>query len=151
MYKEILFYLMLIGSVSRATAIFMLAHFNKINLPVVTVVLSALIAFFGVCLVVKRIIRDIHMWELATYHILADVSVIFNFIVLRFTPMDISMIETVITGSVLSLVVSLTVLSLALRKKHYITLRKLRKAKIPPIHEEPKIEDDSEINQESLK
>lgn len=126
MYKEILFYLMLIGSVSRTTAIVMLTKFDKLNLPTSIVISSSIMAFLGIFFVLKRMIKDVKIWELGIYHILVDVSVIINFIILRFFPMDISMIETVVTGSVLSFIVSVTALFLTFSRKKYKTIIRLK-------------------------
>ena len=76
MYKNILFYTMLIGAVTRLISAGMLAMMGKINLPVELVILS--------------------------------------------------LIETLITGSVLSVLVSAALLFLTFRRKRYITIRQRR-------------------------
>lgn len=126
MYKQILFYMVLAGAVCRITALVLLTALHQIHLPWLVVLLSLVVAVLGVAVVVKRLVRDVSIWQLAGYHILADAVTILNFIILSFSPLDVSMIETAITGSVLSVVASLTVLALAFRRKRYITIRQRR-------------------------
>lgn len=124
MYKQILFYLMLIDAVSRTTAITLLAVLDRINLPVSVVLLSAFLALLGIILVIRRLVKGLKLLDLTIYHITAIFVTILSFFLLRFYPSDISMIETLITGSVLSLLLSVTFLILAMRKKRYITIQR---------------------------
>ena len=126
MYKQILFYMALAGAVCRITALVLLTALHQIHLPWLVLTLSVLVAVLGVAVVVKRLVREVSIWQLAGYHILADVVTILNFILLSFSPIDVSMIETAITGSVLSVLASVTVLVLAFRRKRYITVRQRR-------------------------
>ena len=112
LYKNILFYTMLIGAVTRLISAGMLAMMGKINLPVELVILSLAIAFFGFVVV--------------AYHVAADLAAIISMVVLHFYVVDISLIETLITGSVLSVLVSAALLFLTFRRKRYITIRQRR-------------------------
>ena len=112
LYKNILFYTMLIGAVTRLISAGMLAMMGKINLPVELVILSLAIAFFGFVLVVKRQVFSIKLSEVVAYQ--------------HFYVVDISLIETLITGSVLSVLVSAALLFLTFRRKRYITIRQRR-------------------------
>ena len=123
LYKNILFYTMLIGAVTRLVSAGMLAMMGKINLPVELVILSLAIAFFGFVLVVKRQVFSIKLSEVVAYHVAADLSAIISMVVLHFYVVDISLIETLITGSVLSVLVSAALLFLTFRK---ITIRQRR-------------------------
>lgn len=69
LYKNILFYTMLIGAVTRLISAGMLAMMGKINLPVELVILSLAIAFFGFVLVVKRQVFSIKLSEVVAYHV----------------------------------------------------------------------------------
>lgn len=124
MYKNILFYLMLMDTVSRATAITLLAVMNKINLPVSVVLLSAFVALLGVVLIIKQIVKGTRLRDLAVYHISGSVTILISFVILHFFPSDISMVETLITGSVLSIILSVTFLVLAFRKRRYVTIQR---------------------------
>lgn len=123
MYKKILFYMMLAGSATRLVSAALLAMMDKINLPVLLVALSLFIAILGIALVIKSFRKKISLPELFLYHFIADIGAVFSFIVLHFNMVDISLIETLITGSVLSVLASATVLYLTFRKKRYITIR----------------------------
>ena len=126
LYKNILFYTMLIGAVTRLISAGMLAMMGKINLPVELVVLSLAIAFFGFVLVVKRQVFSIKLSEVVAYHVAADLSAMASMVALHFYAVDISLIETLITGSVLSVLVSAALLFLTFRRKRYITIRQRR-------------------------
>lgn len=128
MYKKILFYLMLAGCVTRLTAFGILSLLGKVHLPQLVVVLSLLVALYGVALVIKQFVSKLTLWQLVSYQLAADVGAVISFVALRFSMVDISLIETLITGSVLSVIVSVTVLYMTFRKKRYITIQKRREA-----------------------
>lgn len=128
MYKKILFYMMLAGSATRLVSAALLSMMNRINLPVILVALSLLIAGMGIALVIKSFRKKITLSELVAYHLTADAGAVFSFIVLHFYMVDILLIETLITGSVLSVLASGIVLFLAFRKKRYITVRQKKES-----------------------
>lgn len=130
MYKKILFYLMLAGSMTRLTASALLAMLGKINLPVLLVVLSLLVAGLGVFTVVKAFWGKITLTNLVVYHLVAGAATVLSFILLHFYMVDISLIETLITGSVLSLLLSATVLLLTFRKRRYVTVRQKKEKQL---------------------
>lgn len=130
MYKKILFYLMLAGSMTRLTASALLAMLGKINLPVLLVVLSLLVAGLGIFTVAKAFWGKITLTNLVVYHLVAGAATVLSFILLHFYMVDISLIETLITGSVLSLLFSATVLLLTFRKKRYITVRQKKEKQL---------------------
>lgn len=130
MYKKILFYLMLAGSMTRLTASALLAMMGKINLPVLLVVLSLLVAGLGIFTVAKAFWGKITLTNLVVYHLVAGAATVLSFILLHFYMVDISLIETLITGSVLSLLFSATVLLLTFRKKRYITVRQKKEKQL---------------------
>ncbi len=130
MYKKILFYLMLAGSMTRLTASALLAMLGKINLPVLLVVLSLLVAGLGIFTVVKAFWGKITLTNLVVYHLVAGAATVLSFILLHFYMVDISLIETLITGSVLSLLLSATVLLLTFRKRRYVTVRQKKEKQL---------------------
>lgn len=130
MYKKILFYLMLAGSMTRLTASALLAMLGKINLPVLLVVLSLLVAGLGIFTVVKAFWGKITLTNLVVYHLVAGAATALSFILLHFYMVDISLIETLITGSVLSLLLSATVLLLTFRKRRYVTVRQKKEKQL---------------------
>ena len=130
LYKKILFYLMLAGSMTRLTASALLAMMGKINLPVLLVVLSLLVAGLGIFTVAKAFWGKITLTNLVVYHLVAGAATVLSFILLHFYMVDISLIETLITGSVLSLLFSATVLLLTFRKKRYITVRQKKEKQL---------------------
>ena len=126
MYKNILFYTMLIGAVTRLVSAAMLAMMGKINLPVGLVILSIAVAFFGFILTGKKMVSSIKLSEVVAYHLAADLSAMVSMVALHFYAVDISLIETLITGSVLTVLFSVALLFLTFRKKRYITIRQKR-------------------------
>ena len=130
LYKKILFYLMLAGSMIRLTASALLAMLGKINLPVLLVVLSLLVAGLGIFTVVKAFWGKITLTNLVVYHLVAGAATVLSFILLHFYMVDISLIETLITGSVLSLLLSATVLLLTFRKRRYVTVRQKKEKQL---------------------
>jgi len=130
LYKKILFYLMLAGSMTRLTASALLAMLGKINLPVLLVVLSLLVAGLGIFTVVKAFWGKITLTNLVVYHLVAGAATVLSFILLHFYMVDISLIETLITGSVLSLLLSATVLLLTFRKRRYVTVRQKKEKQL---------------------
>lgn len=130
LYKKILFYLMLAGSMTRLTASALLALLGKINLPVLLVVLSLLVAGLGIFTVVKAFWGKITLTNLVVYHLVAGAATVLSFILLHFYMVDISLIETLITGSVLSLLLSATVLLLTFRKRRYVTVRQKKEKQL---------------------
>lgn len=130
LYKKILFYLMLAGSMTRLTASALLAMLGKINLPVLLVVLSLLVAGLGIFTVVKAFWGKITLTNLVVYHLVAGAATALSFILLHFYMVDISLIETLITGSVLSLLLSATVLLLTFRKRRYVTVRQKKEKQL---------------------
>ena len=126
MYTTILFYMMLAGAVTRLVSAGMLAMMGRINLPAGLVVLSVAVALLGLGLVAKRCLGNLRLREIVSYHLTADVV---SIVVLHFYMVDVSMIETLITGSVLSVLASVSVLFLAFRKKRYITVRRQQEDK----------------------
>ena len=119
MYTTILFYMMLAGAVTRLVSAGMLAMMGRINLPAGLVLLSLAVALLGLGLVAKRCLGNLRLREIVSYHLTADVVSLVSIVVLHFYMVDISMIETLITGSVLSVLASVSVLFLAFRKKRY--------------------------------
>ena len=75
---------------------------------------------------VKRQVFSIKLSEVVAYHVAADLAAIISMVVLHFYVVDISLIETLITGSVLSVLVSAALLFLTFRRKRYITIRQRR-------------------------
>lgn len=130
LYKKILFYLMLAGSMTRLTASALLAMLGKINLPVLLVLLSLLVAGLGIFTVVKAFWGKITLTNLVVYHLVAGAATVLSFILLHFYMVDISLIETLITGSVLSLLLSATVLLLTFRKRRYVTVRQKKEKQL---------------------
>ena len=130
LYKKILFYLMLAGSMTRLTASALLAMLGKINLPVLLVLLSLLVAGLGIFTVVKALWGKITLTNLVVYHLVAGAATVLSFILLHFYMVDISLIETLITGSVLSLLLSATVLLLTFRKRRYVTVRQKKEKQL---------------------
>ena len=51
---------------------------------------------------------------------------VISFVAMRLSLVDVSLIETLITGSVLSVLLSVTVLYMTFRRKRYITIQKRR-------------------------
>ena len=121
---------MLAGSMTRLTASALLAMMGKINLPVLLVVLSLLVAGLGIFTVAKAFWGKITLTNLVVYHLVAGAATVLSFILLHFYMVDISLIETLITGSVLSLLFSATVLLLTFRKKRYITVRQKKEKQL---------------------
>lgn len=126
LYKKILFYTMLAGAVTRLVSAAMLAMMGKINLPVGLVILSIAVAFFGFILTGKKMVSSIKLSEVVAYHLAADLSAMVSMVALHFYAVDISLIETLITGSVLTVLFSVALLFLTFRKKRYITIRQKR-------------------------
>ena len=116
--------MMLAGAVTRLVSAGMLAMMGRINLPAGLVLLS-----LGLGLVAKRCLGNLRLREIVSYHLTADVVSLVSIVVLHFYMVDISMIETLITGSVLSVLASVSVLFLAFRKKRYITVRRQQEDK----------------------
>ena len=102
---------------------------GRINLPAGLVVLSVAVALLGLGLVAKRCLGNLRLREIVSYHLTADVVSLVSIVVLHFYMVDVSMIETLITGSVLSVLASVSVLFLAFRKKRYITVRRQQEDK----------------------
>ena len=126
MYKKILFYMMLAGCVTRVTAFVVLSLLGRIHLPLFVVVLSLLIAVYGIVLVVKQFVSKLTLGQLVSYQLAADVGAVISFVAMRLSLVDVSLIETLITGSVLSVLLSVTVLYMTFRRKRYITIQKRR-------------------------
>lgn len=129
MYATILFYMMLAGAVTRLVSAGMLAMMGRINLPAGLVILSVAVALLGLGLVAKRCLSNLRLREVVSYHLAADLVSVVSIIVLHFYMVDVSMIETLITGSVLSVLASVSVLFLTFRKKRYITVRRQQEGK----------------------
>lgn len=126
MYKKILFYMMLAGCVTRVTAFVVLSLLGRVHLPLFVVVLSLLIAVYGIVLVVKQFVSQLTLGQLVSYQLAADVGAVISFVAMRLSLVDVSLIETLITGSVLSVLLSVTVLYMTFRRKRYITIQKRR-------------------------
>ena len=126
MYKKILFYMMLAGCVTRVTAFVVLSLLGRVHLPLFVVVLSLLIAVYGIVLVVKQFVSKLTLGQLVSYQLAADVGAVISFVAMRLSLVDVSLIETLITGSVLSVLLSVTVLYMTFRRKRYITIQKRR-------------------------
>ena len=126
MYKKILFYMMLAGCVTRVTAFVVLSLLGRVHLPLFVVVLSLLIAVYGIVLVVKQFVSKLTLGQLVSYQLVADVGAVISFVAMRLSLVDVSLIETLITGSVLSVLLSVTVLYMTFRRKRYITIQKRR-------------------------
>lgn len=124
MYKKLLYYMMIAGCGTRLISTIVLSILNAIHLPVFVVMLSLCIVGLGIFMIVKGIVGKIKLFNLVAYHVTADLGTVLSFIILHFYAVDISMIETLITGSVLSILLSVTALFLTFRKKRYVTIRR---------------------------
>ena len=118
--------MMLAGCVTRVTAFVVLSLLGRVHLPLFVVVLSLLIAVYGIVLVVKQFVSKLTLGQLVSYQLAADVGAVISFVAMRLSLVDVSLIETLITGSVLSVLLSVTVLYMTFRRKRYITIQKRR-------------------------
>ena len=118
--------MMLAGCVTRVTAFVVLSLLGRVHLPLFVVVLSLLIAVYGIVLVVKQFVSKLTLGQLVSYQLVADVGAVISFVAMRLSLVDVSLIETLITGSVLSVLLSVTVLYMTFRRKRYITIQKRR-------------------------
>lgn len=118
--------MMLAGCVTRVTAFVVLSLLGRVHLPLFVVVLSLLIAVYGIGLVVKQFVSKLTLGQLVSYQLAADVGAVISFVAMRLSLVDVSLIETLITGSVLSVLLSVTVLYMTFRRKRYITIQKRR-------------------------
>lgn len=118
--------MMLAGCVTRVTAFVVLFLLGRVHLPLFVVVLSLLIAVYGIGLVVKQFVSKLTLGQLVSYQLAADVGAVISFVAMRLSLVDVSLIETLITGSVLSVLLSVTVLYMTFRRKRYITIQKRR-------------------------
>ena len=83
MYKKILFYMMLAGCVTRVTAFVVLSLLGRVHLPLFVVVLSLLIAVYGIGLVVKQFVSKLTLGQLVSYQLAADVGAVISFVAMR--------------------------------------------------------------------
>ena len=118
--------MMLAGCVTRVTAFVVLSLLGRVHLPLFVVVLSLLITVYGIVLVVKQFVSKLTLGQLVSYQLAADVGAVISFVAMRLSLVDVSLIETLITGSVLSVLLSVTVLYMTFRRKRYITIQKRR-------------------------
>ena len=115
---------MLLSTAIRGSAIALLTLIGENHLPVSVTLISLTVVILGVLLTVKRVLKGIRLWELAVFHGAEMASIILSIIVLRFFPQDISSLETLITGTVLTILLDGTFLFLAYRKKRYISIER---------------------------
>ena len=122
LYKNLLLYAMLAGASIRVLSAAVLAAMGQLNLPSSLVILSLIIAFLGFVLGIKRVVSGVRLVELVLYQAVADIGAVVSMIALHFYMVDIPLVETLVTGSVLSILASIVLLALALRTRRYITI-----------------------------
>ena len=107
MYKNLLLYAMLAGASIRVLSAAVLAAMGQLNLPSSLVILSLIIAFLGFVLGIKRVVSGVRLVELVLYQAVADIGAVVSMIALHFYMVDIPLVETLVTGSVLSILASI--------------------------------------------
>lgn len=132
MYKKILFFLMLADCACRGSSIIVLSLLGELHLPVFLIVISALVALLGIGLIVKFVRHGLRLSQLALFHLCGIGATVFSLVALWFWPTDVSIIETLITGSMLTVLLNGTFLALAYHKKHYITIKQREQKQLPP-------------------
>jgi len=123
LYKKILLFLMLVDCACRGCAIIVLPMLGELHLPVFLIALSALITVLGIGLIVKFVRSGLRLAHLALFHLCSIGSAAASLVSLWFWPINVPIIETLITGSLLTILVNGTFLALAYHKKHYLTVQ----------------------------
>lgn len=114
----------------RGSAIVVLTAMGENHLPISVTLLSTGLVLLGGGLVAKRITKGLRLKELTFYHLLTVALILLSFVILRFYPADVSAIETLITGTLLDVLMSVTFVVLAYRKKRYVTIQKTVEAEL---------------------
>ena len=135
-YKKILFYLMLADCACRGCAIVLLALLGEIHIPLFLVILSIAVTLLGIGLIVKYVRQGLRLNQLALFHLSAIICTLISLGALWFWPTDVSIFETLITGSLSTVILNGTLLALAYYKKHYITISQ-QSAQALPLPKEP--------------
>ncbi len=130
MYKKILFYLMLVSTLLRITSILLFNLSGVSHLPMSVTLLSGALAVVGCVLVIRTVKHGLRLKELTIFHCSEIALTCASFAILHFSPLDISIFETLITGNILTIVLDATFLLLAYRKKRYITIANTEKTTV---------------------
>lgn len=110
MVKKLMFHIMLFLTSMRFCALAYMLTVSPHRLPVAVLISSGIIVWIGIGYACRTIIKSyLTRRELQLYYILAFISITFNLIVMKlFSRVDVQIIDLCVTGTLLELVVFVT-------------------------------------------
>lgn len=123
MLKRVMFFLMAAYSLLRLLALAYTVAVQVERLPVLAYILSGATVVIGLFLVCKRILVGIRMRQVELYYFVTALTSAFNLIYVRFTSrIDATLVDFLVIGTVLDIVVSVTLLVMAEKERHYVRI-----------------------------
>lgn len=120
MLKKLMFYFMCIYSAARFLGLSYIISTQKERLPYPVYIAAGIGAIFGILLLCKRIITRVKMRELEVYYFITALAAAFNLIFIRCSRrIEATPLDFLIIGTVLDIVVSITVIVLAEKEQKY--------------------------------
>ena len=118
--KKLMFYFMCIYSAARFLGLSYIISTQKERLPYPVYIAAGIGAIFGILLLCKRIITRVKMRELEVYYFITALAAAFNLIFIRCSRrIEATPLDFLIIGTVLGVVVSITVIVLAEKEQKY--------------------------------
>lgn len=118
--KKLMFFLMCIYSAARFLGLSYIISTQKERLPYPVYIAAGIGAIFGILLLCKRIINRVKMRELEAYYCITALAAAFNLIFIRCSRrIEATPLDFLIIGTVLDIVVSITIIVLAEKEQKY--------------------------------
>lgn len=118
--KKLMFFLMCIYSAARFLGLSYIISTQKERLPYPVYIAAGIGAIFGILLLCKRIINRVKMRELEAYYFITALAAAFNLIFIRCSRrVEATPLDFLIIGTVLDIVVSITIIVLAEKEQKY--------------------------------
>ncbi len=124
MLKKIMLYLLMLQTAGRFLALTFVFSTEIEHLPVSVYISAGAVILFGIALICKNIISSVSTKDLIAYYSAMSVSVVLNLFFMKlFSRAELRLLDFTIIGTVLDIVVSLTLIVLAVRETKYVYIR----------------------------
>lgn len=131
--KKFMFFLMVLGSFAAAVTMIVTLISGSSSLPLAVLIGRGLLIAWAFVLIIKKSVSWMRQGELNSYFIVEAVLATFNLIYLSlFSSADVSLIEYVITGTLITPVFNIVLLLLSRVSRNYVSMNEVDGLSNPP-------------------
>ena len=124
MLKKVMLYLMMLVTAYKGIALAWICLTDFERLPAAVYVSTGLVVALGLVLTVKFLVGSIHSRNLELYYCIGALSVVLNLIFMKlFTRVEVTLLDFLVIGTLMDVVVGVTLVAMAARESRYILVR----------------------------